>query len=311
MGKLVEGKWQKEVVNPTSKSGEFQRQEQKFRDVISETSAFKPEKDRYHLYVSYACPWAHRTLIMRSLKGLEEIISVSIVSPYMFDEGWTFADDFPHATGDKLYQSEFLREIYIKADDKFTGKVTVPVLFDKKTQKIVNNESSEILHIFNSAFDKLTGNHEDFYPEELRHDIDEWNEFTYEAINNGVYKTGFATTTEAYKKNYKILFDHLDELEIHLSGKSFLVGERLTIADIRLYPTLLRFDDVYYSHFKCNASLIKDYPNLSIYLKTLFKMKGFYFEGMRDHIKNHYYGSHKNLNPTGIVPIGPSPWWEA
>jgi glutathionyl-hydroquinone reductase len=307
MGRLVKGQWQVEPVNPKTADGEYQRQEQHFRDLIEPSGRFKPETNRYHLYISLACPWAHRALIFRSLKGLEDHLSVSTVGPWMLDDGWEFKQDFPETTGDSLYDLTYLRELYVKADANFTGRVTVPVLWDKKEKTIVNNESEEIIRILNSAFDSLTSNKEDFYPIELREEIHYWNEQVYEPLNNGVYKTGFATTKDAYEKNYQTLFQALDKLEAHLKDREYLVGERLTEADIRLFTTLVRFDCVYYSHFKCNRQRIRDYKELHRYTLSLYNHPKIKPTVNFDHIKTHYFGSHETLNPTRIIPLGPSP----
>lgn len=305
MGMLIEGKWKVEAVNPESDDGEFHRQKQKFRNSIEKNGEFPPEKNRYHLYVSHACPWAHRTLIMRQLKGLEEAIDVSVVSPEMLENGWSFKKTDEGVTGDKLYGLEFLRDIYVKADEKFTGRVTVPVLWDKKNNKIVNNESSDLIRILNSGFSNLAKRGEDYCPEELMDQIEEVNADVYENINNGVYKTGFARTQEAYEKNFHPLFESLERQEKRLEGNEFLVGERLTEADIRLYTTLVRFDAVYFTHFKCNKRMIKDFKNLNRYLKKLYRMDAFKDTTHFEHIKKHYFYSHETLNPFRIVPLGP------
>lgn len=303
MGQLINGKWKVQTVATTNEDGEYDRIPRSFLGRINSSEA---EKGRYHLYVSYACPWAHRTLIYRSLKGLDDIISVSVVSPEMLDDGWVFNPEFPGATKDHLYDSDFLREIYTKADPEITTSVTVPILWDKKKETIVNNESSEIIRIFNDAFNELTGNKSDYYPEELKSEIDKWNELIYPNVNNGVYRCGFAKTQKAYEEAFDNLFATLEKIENHLEGKDYLVGDTLTEADIRLYPTLVRFDAVYVGHFKCNLKRIKDYPNLSRYLKNLYEQKGFSETTNLEHIKRHYYYSHEDLNPHQIVPKGPS-----
>lgn len=305
MGYLLDGEWKEQAVNPETKDGEFHRQVQKFRDEINEKGSFPPEKNRYHLYVSLACPWAHRALIMRKLKGLEEMIDVSVVSPDMLKDGWSFEKNHEGSTGDRLYDKEFLRDIYTIADPKFTGRVTVPVLFDKNTKRIVNNESSEVIRIFNSAFNELSGNHSDFYPKELQSEIDEINEYIYENINNGVYKTGFARNQKAYEHNFCSLFSALDKIEERLEGQDYLVGGKLTEADIRLWTTLIRFDAVYFTHFKCNQKMIKDYQNLSRFTRKLYQHEAFQSTTDFAQIKRHYYYSHETLNPFRIVPIGP------
>lgn len=307
MGRLVQGVWQKEPVNPDTKDGEYQRQEQKFRHSLDEKSGFPAAPQRYHLYVSYACPWAHRALIMRSLKGLEDVISCSVVSPWMLDEGWEFNPQFPEATEDHLYQKKYLRELYVQADPKFSGRVTVPVLWDKDTQKIVNNESEDLLRILNSSFNSwATKNPElDIYPQKLRSEIHQINELVYHQVNNGVYKTGFARTQEAYEHNFVPLFEALETLERKLENRDFLVGNILTEADIRLYTTLVRFDPVYYSHFKCNKRRLVDFPNLWAHTCRLHQIPEISSTFFLDHIKTHYFGSHETLNPTRIIPLGP------
>lgn len=307
MGHLEKGQWIKEKLIPENDKGNFKRQTQKFRECIGSEEPFKAEKKRYHLYVSYACPWAHRSLIMRKLKKLEDIIDVSVVSPKMMEDGWTFQSEFPGSTGDKLLRKSFLHEVYTLADQEFTGKVTVPVLFDSNTKKIVNNESSEVIRIMNKAFDHLTGNRDDYYPLELQDEINEVNEDIYENINNGVYKTGFAQKQEVYEENFDALFAALDRVEKRLQGNDFLVGDRLTEADIRLYTTLARFDPVYYVHFKCNRTLIRDFKNMGRYLGRLYRMEAFKSTTNFDHIKTHYYYSHRQYNPYGIVARGPDP----
>jgi putative glutathione S-transferase len=306
MGQLIDGKWEVRSVVTSNSKGEFKRIPRSFRDTIStDHEIFKPESGRYHLYVSYACPWAHRTLIYRKLKGLEEHISVSVVSPTMLDNGWGFGDSFDGATDDELYGLKYLKDLYVKADPKITTSVTVPVLWDKKTQTIVNNESSEIIRIFNSSFNELTANDEDYYPDYLSGEIDELNEFIYHAINNGVYRTGFAKTQDAYDGAVLGLFDALDRLENLLEGKDFLLGNRLTEVDLRLVPTLLRFDVVYVTHFKCNIRRIKDYKNLSRYLRKLYEIPAIKETTNFEHIKHHYYYSHSSINPYQIIPQGP------
>jgi putative glutathione S-transferase len=267
-------------------------------------SGFEAEAGRYHLYVSLACPWAHRTLIFRKLKKLEDMIDVSVVHHFMGDQGWTFETD-EAATGDRLFGADRLHQIYTRAKSDYTGRVTVPVLWDKKTGTIVSNESSEIIRMFNSAFDGLTGDTQDFYPEALRAEIDAVNERVYDTVNNGVYKSGFATTQEAYEEAVTPLFETLDWLEERLSRQRYLVGDRITEADWRLFTTLVRFDPVYVGHFKCNIRRIADYPNLSAYTRELYQMPGVAGTVNMHHIKAHYYGSHETINPTRIVPAGP------
>jgi len=292
--------------------GEFIRADSSFRNWVTPNgdagpsggAGFAAEAGRYHLYVSYACPWAHRTLIFRELKALQAVISVSVVHPLMPEESWVFAD-YPGATEDQLYQSNFLYEIYRKADPDFKGLVTVPVLWDKQRETIVNNESSEIIRMLNSAFDAYTNVDVDFYPQSLRAQIDEINDPIYNNINNGVYRAGFARNQRAYDRAYTQLFDTLDELETRLAGQRYLVGDRITEADWRLFTTLVRFDAVYFGHFKTNRKRLVDYPNLWAYTRDLYQVPGVAATVNMDHIKTHYYGSHRSINPTGIVPQGP------
>ena len=296
----------------TNIAGEFIRCESGFRHWVTEDGSagpsgaggFKAEPDRYHLYVSYACPWAHRTLIYRALKGLEDVISVSVVHPLMPDESWIFGE-YPGATADHIHGFDKLHQVYQHSDPDFDGVVTVPVLYDKHQKQIVNNESSEIIRMLNNAFDQWGRADVDYYPADLRNDIDVINRLVYENVNNGVYRAGFATTQSAYEKAYRALFDTLDELEKHLSRHRYLVGGQITEADWRLFPTLLRFDAVYYSHFKCNRQLLMEYSNLWGYTRELYQIDGVAETVNMDHIKKHYYGSHQSLNPTGIVPLGP------
>lgn len=310
MGLLVEGQWQDQWYDTKKSDGKFVRQDSMFRHQISsqQGAQFAPESGRYHLYVSLACPWAHRTLILRKLKGLESHISVSVVSPDMLDNGWEFGAKHPQDTAssiDHLFNFEYMHQVYTKDTADITTRVTVPVLWDKKTQKIVNNESAEIIRIFNSAFNELTGNTDDYYPESLRKEIDDINTFVYPNINNGVYKAGFATTQEAYEEAVTKLFDALDTLELRLQGQRYLVGNRITEADWRLFTTLLRFDPVYVGHFKCNLKRIADYPALSSYVKDLYQVNGVKETVNFEHIKRHYYYSHSMINPTQVVPSGP------
>ncbi|MDR9828127.1 glutathione S-transferase family protein [Vibrio sp. FNV 38] len=301
MGKLVKGVWHDVWYDTESSGGKFVREDAGFRHWIESTpdAAFSPDSGRYHLYVSLACPWAHRTLIFRQLKGLTEHIDVTVVSPDMLDEGWMFDRPEP------LFGATRLHHIYTRAKLGYTGRVTVPVLWDKKKQTIVSNESSEIIRMFNSAFNELTGNDTDFYPEAIRSDIDEWNRFIYPNINNGVYRCGFATTQNAYSDAYHALFGALDKLEYHLSQSRYLVGNTLTEADWRLFTTLIRFDAVYVGHFKCNKRCISNYPNLQGYMKELYQIEGVKQTTNLDHIKRHYYFSHAGINPTQVVPLGP------
>jgi putative glutathione S-transferase len=306
MGKLVEGIWTDTTIITSNKKGEYARQARGFRDVISKDHPiFKPETGRYHLYVSYACPWAHRTLIYRKLKGLEDHITVSVVSPDMLSNGWSFETKVNGATGDSLFDKKFLYEIYQLADSTVTTSVTVPILWDKKTKNIVNNESSEIIRILNTAFNNLTGNTLDLYPENLRTKIDIVNEEIYSDVNNGVYKTGFALNQETYESAVTTLFKRLDKLDKILETNKYLLGDELTEADLRLVPTLLRFDIVYFGHFKCNLKLIRDYKNLSRYLNELYEIPAIKETTNFEHIKRHYYYSHESINPYRIVPLGP------
>jgi putative glutathione S-transferase len=312
MGMLVDGVWHDVWYDTTETKGHFKRAASQFRHRVTAdgsagptgTGGFKAEPGRYHLYVSLACPWAHRTLIFRKLKKLEELISVSIVDPLMLENGWEFkgADG---GTIDHLFGATKLWEVYLKADPHYSGRVTVPVLWDKHTGTIVNNESAEIIRMFNAAFDDLTGSKTDFYPPDLQTDIDALNELVYDTVNNGVYKAGFATTQEAYQENAYRLFETLDMLDQRLAAQRYLFGDRLTEADWRLFTTLIRFDAVYVGHFKCNIRRIADYANLSAYLRDLYQVAGVAETVNIAHIKNHYYRSHKTINPTGIVPIGP------
>ena len=298
--------------------GEFVRSESGFRNWITKDGSagptgiagFAAEPGRYHLYVSHACPWAHRTMIFRALKGLQDVISVSVVHPLMPDESWVFGE-YPGATEDHINQAHYLYENYLKVDPNFTGLVTVPLLWDKKQQTIVNNESSEIIRMFNSAFDEVTytevsGNADlDFYPEALREEIDEVNEPIYNNVNNGVYRCGFAKTQQAYNAAYDRLFNTLDELEDRLSKQRYLVGNQITEADWRLFTTLVRFDAVYYNHFKTNKKRLIEYPNLWAYTRELYQVPGVAETVNMDHIKYHYFASHRSINPTGIIPKGP------
>jgi len=310
MGFLVDGVWQQD--GPRTTNGHFIRPPARFRNWVtpdgspgpSGEGGFAAQAGRYHLYVSLACPWAHRTIIFRKLKKLDDIISMSIVSPDMLEDGWTF-NIAEGSTGDSANGKSKLSEIYLLADPKYTGRVSVPVLWDKERKTIVNNESSEIIRMFNSAFDAFTDVRTDYYPPELRAEIDRINNFIYANINNGVYRAGFATTQAAYEEAFRSLFDALDELEQILSRQRYLVARSITEADWRLFPTLVRFDTVYYSHFKCNWRHIYEYPNLSHYLRDLYQQPGVAETVNLAHIKRHYYGSQRHVNPTGIVPVGP------
>ena len=318
MGVLLDGVWHDQWYDTKSHQGRFIRREAAFRNWItpdgsagpSGEGGFRAEPGRYHLYVSLACPWAHRTLIFRKLKHLEHAISVSVVDPFMGENGWCFAAPdgsiTPGSTHDDLYGSKFLYQVYIHANSKYSGNVTVPVLWDKHRQTIVNNESSEIIRILNSAFDEFADASVDFYPAELRDEIDRINATVYANVNNGVYRCGFATAQDAYDEAFDILFKTLDELENRLGRSRYLVGNRLTEADWRLFTTLVRFDAVYYGHFKCNLRRVIDYPNLSNYLRELYQTPRVAETVSLSQIKLHYYKSHATINPTRIVPKGPA-----
>jgi len=311
VGLLVEGRWQDRwYVN--SKDGEFQREQAKRRSWVTADGVpgpdgqpgFRAEAGRYHLYVSLACPWAHRVLIFRKLKGLEPLIDVSVVSWLMLEHGWTF-DTATGSTGDKLEGLQYLHQRYTADDARYTGRVTVPLLWDTRTRRIVNNESSELIRMLNSAFDGLTGSRVDLYPEPLREEIDALNARIYPAVNNGVYRAGFATTQEAYAEAFDDVFRELDWLEQRLEHQRYLAGEFLTEADWRLFTTLVRFDAVYHGHFQCNLRRIEDYPNLSHWLRELYQWPGIAETVDFTHIKSHYYASHRTINANGIVPKGP------
>ena len=307
MGMMIDGEWHKEDRIADSDDGRFRRAVTSFRDVVTAdgSSPFRAEPGRYHLYVAHACPWAHRTMILRKLRRLESAISVSVVDPHLSDEGWHFSDG-PGCIPDGVNGARFLREIYSKARGDYTGRVSVPVLWDRKEATIVNNESPEILRMLNTAFNEWGDGEPDFYPPHLRREIDAVNEPVYENVNNGVYKTGFASTQEAYEEAFGARFATLDDLEARLGRQRYLVGGRITEADWRLFPTLVRFDAVYVGHFKCNKRRIADYPNLGNYLRDLYQQPGIADTVNMDHIKRHYYGSHLRINPTGIVPKGPA-----
>jgi len=306
MGYLEQGVWHKEWAGRHDARGNFLRQESRFRGRVTRdgSSGYRALPGRYHLYVSLACPWAHRTLIFRALKGLDNAISVSIVDPLMLDDGWAFSD-FPGCVPDTVNGARYLREVYTKADPRYSGRVTVPVLWDRETGTIVNNESSEIIRMLSSEFEDVARRHEDYYPQPLRAEIDAVNRLVYENVNNGVYRCGFATTQEAYEDAFDALFSALDQLEARLGQSRYLAGDQLTEADWRLFPTLVRFDAVYYGHFKCNLRRLADYPNLSNYVRDLYQVPGVAETVDMAHIKRHYYASHRHINPTGIVPKGP------
>ena len=313
MGLLIDGEWHTDWYDTKKTKGRFVRKDSSFRNWVtadgsagpSGDSGFKAEAGRYHLYVSMACPWAHRTLIFRRLKGLEDMISLSVVNAYMGDEGWTF-DDGDDVIPDTVNQKTRLHEVYTQADSGYSGRVTVPVLWDKERRTIVSNESSEIIRMLNSAFDGIGATPGDFYPEALRGEIDELNDFIYPNINNGVYRAGFATTQEAYEEAVGELFAALDKLEERLAGNRYLAGSTITEADWRLFTTLVRFDAVYVGHFKCNIRRIVDYPNLWAYVRDLYQQPGIGETVKIDNIKQHYYASHDTINPTGVVPVGPA-----
>ena len=313
MGLLIDGHWSTAWHDTDRTGGHFVREDAGHRNWItadgsagpSGKGGFAAESGRYHLYVSYACPWAHRTLIFRLLKDLTDHVSVSVVHPLMLENGWSFAHDPYGAGGDDLFGHDFLHQIYTRSQPNASGRVTVPVLWDSRRDCIVSNESSEIIRMFNDAFDAITGNRADYWPEALRADIETVNSDIYRNINDGVYRAGFATTRDAYEESVTHLFDALDRMEARLTGQRYLMGDRLTEADWRFFATLVRFDPVYVGHFKCNIRCIADYPALSGYLRDLYQMPGIADTVVMPHIKQHYYGSHPTINPTGIVPVGP------
>ncbi|WP_299916996.1 glutathione S-transferase family protein [uncultured Roseobacter sp.] len=313
MGLLVDGIWHDTWYDTKSTGGKFKRSEAKFRNWITTDGAagpsgeagYKADSGRYHLYVSYACPWAHRTLIFRKLKGLEDHIGVSVVHPDMLIDGWTFETDDQGATGDTLYEMPFARNIYTKADPVFSGRVTVPILWDKERETIVSNESSEIIRMFNLAFDGITGNTNDYWPNALHDAIAPVNDRIYDTLNNGVYKCGFATSQSAYDAAVTPLFETLDWLETRLADSRYLMGDRQTEADWRLFTTLVRFDPVYHLHFKCNRKRLVDFPNLWAYTRDLFQTPGVAETVNFAHIIRHYHFSHESINPHRIIPIGP------
>ena len=316
MGQLVDGVWTKEALIKKSGDGAFRRADASLRNWItadgspgpSGAGGFKAEAGRYHLYVSLACPWAHRTLIFRKLKGLESMIGVSVVHWLMQENGWTF-ETGDGATGDPLFGAEFMHQIYSRAKPDYTGRVTVPVLCDKETGAIVSNESSEIIRMLNSAFDGVGAADGDYYPQAKRQAIDEINDVVYNTVNNGVYKSGFATSQEAYEDAVLALFRTLDTLEARLAEQRYLAGDAITEADWRLFTTLVRFDPVYVGHFKCNLRRLADYPHLFAYARELYQVPGVAETVDFHHIKNHYYASHTSINPTAIVPRGPIIDW--
>jgi putative glutathione S-transferase len=306
MGLLQQGKWVDQWYDTGNNDGEFRRQDSRFRHWLTPNGeagpngepGFKAEKGRYHLYVSLACPWAHRTLIFRQLKQLQDYIDVTVVEPLMLENGWE--------VNDPLYGFDFVYQLYLKADASYEGRVTVPVLWDKHTQTIVSNESSEIIRMFNTAFNHLTGNTTDYYPQPLRETIDALNDRIYDTVNNGVYRAGFSTSQPAYEEAFHSLFDSLDWVEGQLSKQRYLTGDQLTEADWRLFTTLIRFDAVYFGHFKTNRQLVADYPAISGYVRELYQEPGVAETISFEHIKTHYYASHLMINPTGIIPVGPA-----
>ena len=316
MGLLVDGQWVDQWYDTKKTGGRFVRTEAQFRNWITADGSagptgqagYKAEANRYHLYVSLACPWASRTLMIRTLKGLEDMISISVVHPLMLEHGWTF-EEGEGVIGDPIFQARYLHEVYTAVKPDYTGRVTVPVLFDKKTKTIVNNESSEIIRMLNTAFDGLGAKSGNYVPDQWLEEIDAVNDFVYHRINNGVYKAGFATKQEVYEEEVTTLFAALDQMEERLAGQDYLVGNRLTEADIRLFTTLVRFDAVYFGHFKCNLKPLTAYPNLWAYTKRIYQLPGMAQTVNFDHIKRHYYGSHKTINPTGVIPMGPTLDW--
>jgi putative glutathione S-transferase len=319
MGQLIEGTWHDDWYDTEKTGGKFVRSTAAFRNWITPDGApgpsgeggFPAEAGRYHLYVSLACPWAHRTLIFRKLKGLEGLIDISVVHPDMLGDGWTFETDGNGATGDRLFGLPFARDLYIRAKPDVSGRVTVPILWDRQRDTIVSNESSEIIRMFNGAFDGLTGDGQDFYPEGLRAEIDRINDRVYKDVNNGVYKSGFATTQDAYDEAVHALFDALDWLDGLLGERRYLAGDRITEADWRLFTTLVRFDPVYHLHFKCNRKRISDYENLWPYTRELFQVPGVADTVGMAHIVRHYHYSHESINPHRIIPINPVIDWHA
>jgi putative glutathione S-transferase len=305
MGYLKNGQWHDGWYDTSKTAGEFVRAESQFRERVSAdgSSGYKAEPGRYHLYVSAACPWAHRTIIYRKLKRLEDVISLSVVDPVMSDQGWAFTDG---GKPDTVNGFKYLHQAYTRTNPDYSGRVTVPLLWDKQTRRIVNNESSEIIRMLNSEFNAFTGVKTDFYPIDLRPGIDAINAFVYERINNGVYKAGFAGSQRVYESAVTRLFEALDEIEVRLGRSRYLIGDGVTEADWRLFTTLIRFDAVYVAHFKCNLRRIEDYPNLSNYLRDLYQVPGVAKTVDLDHIKRHYFLSHRHLNPSGLVPLGPA-----
>ena len=313
MGLLIDGQWHDQWYDTKSSNGKFVRTEAQYRHWITRDGSagptgdagFRAEPGRYHLYVSLACPWAHRTLIVRALKGLQDQISFDVVHPLMLEHGWTFDSDFSAATGDRVNQKQFMHQIYTLCESDYTGRVTVPVLWDKQNQTIVSNESSEIIRMLNTGFNEIGATDLDLCPQSLQSEIDHWNQFIYEPVNNGVYKAGFATTQAAYDEAVVNLFEHLDRLEERLTSRRYLVGEQLTETDIRLFTTLIRFDPVYVQHFKCDRRRIAEYPARANYLRDIYQLPGVAETCDLDHIRHHYYRSHPTINPHGIISYGP------
>lgn len=304
MGLLVDGVWHDEWYNTEDNDGKFIREDAQFRDWISKDGKFQPEAGRYHLYVCLACPWASRCLMMRKLKGLEEIISLSVVNPVMLEHGWTF-EDGPGVIADPIIEADYMHEIYTHVDPTYSGRVTVPVLYDKKTDTIVNNESSDIIRMMNTAFDEIGATPGDYYPADLRDEIDDINDYVYDHVNNGVYKAGFATEQQVYEKEAQNVDDALAKLNDRLEHQDYLVGDQLTEADIRLFTTLIRFEHVYFGHFKCNLHHLTEYPHLWEYTKRIYNYENLADTVNFDHIQTHYYKSHTMINPNQIIPAGP------
>jgi len=313
MGLLIDGQWHDRWYDTDKSGGRFVREDARFRHWVTADGAPSPDgeggfaaaPDRYHLYVSLACPWAHRTLIVRALKGLEDLIDVSVVSPLMLTEGWTF-ETAEGSSGDRVGGRAFMHEVYTAARADYTGRVTVPVLWDRERETIVSNESADIVRMLGSAFDDLTGNTLDLYPAELRETIDGWNARVYPRVNNGVYRAGFATTQAAYEEAFGELFAELDAIDAHLASHRFLAGDHFTEADVRLFTTLVRFDAVYHGHFKCNRQRLEEFAHLPGYLRELYQLPRVADTVDFAHIKGHYYRSHPTINPTGVVPAGPA-----
>jgi putative glutathione S-transferase len=313
MNQFVDGEWRSESYESTNEDGEFERQETSFRDWVRDDpdAEFPVEAGRYHLYVSYACPWAHRTLLVRALKGLEDVVSYDVVDPYRDEDGWQFTPEKEGCTPDTVNGFDYLREAYEAADPNVTGRVTVPVLWDKREDTIVNNESAEIMRMLDVEFDRLAERDVDLYPEGLRSEVDRIVDAIYEPINNGVYRTGFADSQSAYDEAVADLFDALDHWDEVLADRRYLAGDRLTEADVAMFTTLVRFDEVYHTHFMCNHRLIREYDNLWPYLRELYQLPGVAETVNMDHITEHYYTTHPDVSPKRIVPVGPDPEFEA